>query len=273
MLEYFFQIGVSVATEVEVNHQYSPWIGYPAPELGPGHEGQPELLEHDRRRTGDSSSVGDSSLAEAGSHMATLQDLVVVPLLIKASHSLFKKRVYLCLDPFPSIFWETLGILLRYGASLSITISLCDLSWLEGDGTGRPRSDPEGAIKPLPSDLEGTNHDDNDDDGDSNMYFLTSRLKYQLLRRIHLTRDEDRSEIITFCGVIGSFPGLLRSFWELLISSGGSITLRDFLCFIKPPNLDVPLPPVGDDRSDGGSVTAYSSASSGGESRTSNYIR
>jgi hypothetical protein len=257
MLKYFFQAGVSVATEVEVDHRYPPWTEYPAPELRSEHEVQLESPEQSRR------GLDDSSSAEAGSHRAALQDLLVIALLTKPRHKPSEKQTHLCLDPFPPIFGETLGVLLRYGANLSITMSLSDLSWLEDDGTERSKSDPDRDIELLPANSKDKNHDDNDDEeGDDNIYFMTGRSKYQLLRRIHLIRDEDGSEIITVCGVIGSSPGLVRGFWELLISSGGSITLRDFLRFIKAQSLDTPLPPVGDNQPDGGLLMTHSSSSS-----------
>lgn len=256
MLEYFFQAGVSIATEVDVDHRYPPWTEYPAPELHSDHEVQLESPEPDRRGSDESSS------AEAGCHRVTLQDLLVISLLTKPRHEPSEKRIYLCLNSFPPVFGEALRVLLRYGATLPITMSLSDLSWLEDDDTGRSKSDPDGDIELLPPDWGVTTCNDNDDDGgDDNTCFMAGRSTYRLLTRIHLTRDKDRSEIITVCGVLGSSAGLVRSFRELLISSGGSITLRDFLCFIKGPGLDMLLPPGGD-QPDSGLLTARSSSSS-----------
>jgi hypothetical protein len=251
MLEYFFRAGVSVATEVEVNHRDPPWTKYPAPEMRPEHEVQIEPPQQDRWGSNDSRS------AKPGSHRTTLEDLLVISLVTDSHRTPSGTQLHLCLDPFPPVFGKMLEVLLRYGATLSITMSLSDLSWPENDGTERSKSDLDDDIELLSFDSE-----DDDDDDDDSAYFLAGQSEYQLLRRIHLIRDEDGSEIITVGGVIGSSPGLVRSFWELLISSDGSITLRDYLGFIKAPSFDMPLTPVGDDQSDGRLLTTHSSSSS-----------
>ena len=254
MLKYFFQAGVSVATEVEVDHRYPPWTEYPAPELRSVHQGQLEPPEQGRR--------GSDNPSSAGSHRVILQDLLVISLLTTPRHKPRERRIYLCLDPFPPAFGEMLQVLLRYGAALSITMTLSDMSRLDDDGSERSKSDPDGDIELLASNRKGTICDDTEDDGgDDSTYFMAGRSTYRLLRQIHLIRDEDRSEIITVYGVVGSSVGLVRSFRELLTSSGGSITLRDFLCFIKAPGLDMLLPPVDEDQPDGGLLTAHSSSS------------
>ncbi|KAH6640347.1 hypothetical protein F5144DRAFT_589840 [Chaetomium tenue] len=229
ILEYFLRAGVSVATEVEV----APW--------------DPGWIES----------------AKANSHRATLRDLLVVSLLTDTRHEESERRIHLWLDPFPPVFGEMLAVFMRYGATLSITMSLSDLCLLKDDeGVEGLEFDPDRDIKLLPSDSGNKNeNDDSDDGGDDNTWSMASRSKYQLLKGIDLIRDEDRSKIITVGGVMGSSAGHLRSFWELLISSGGSITLRDFLCFIKSPGLDIPLVPFGDDQLDGGLLAGHSSSS------------
>jgi len=88
-------------------------------------------------------------------------------------------------------------------------------------------------------------HDGDEDDSgeDGNTYFMTGRSKHQVEERIHLLRD-DGSEVMTFVSAIGSPHKLVRSFWELLVSSGGSISLKEILRFIIPPSLELPFPAV-----------------------------
>ncbi|EAQ85322.1 hypothetical protein CHGG_09336 [Chaetomium globosum CBS 148.51] len=253
ILEYFLRAGVSIATEVELNPEDSAWIEYP--ELRSELEAELELPKQDRRGSDDSSSAKETS------HRATLRDLLVVSLLTKLRRER-SEPFHLCLDPFPPAAREILGVFMRYGATFSITMSPSDQWRLgEDEDVERLKFDPDRDIELLPSGCENDGDDDDDDDGgDDNTWFMTGRSKYQLLRRIDLTRDEDRSKIITLGAVIGSSPGQLRSFWELLTSSGGSITLRDFLCFIKVPGLDIPLSPFGEGQPDSGLLAAHSSS-------------
>ena len=78
-------------------------------------------------------------------------------------------------------------------------------------------------------------HDGDEDDSgeDGNTYFMTGRSKHQVEERIHLLRD-DGSEFMTFVSAIGSSHKLVRSFWELLVSSGGSISKGNFALHHTP---------------------------------------
>ncbi|KAK4140131.1 uncharacterized protein C8A04DRAFT_40145 [Dichotomopilus funicola] len=232
IVEYFFRAGVSAATQVDLNPHDLPRIGSPAlrSELGV----KPLLPKPSHR------SPEDSILLEGTAHRATLRDLFVVSLLIKPRYK-FTERFHLCLYPFPPVFGEMLQIFMKYGATFSITMSLDDLY-------RRKEFDPDRDIELLPSDSESYD-DDDDDEGNGNTWLMTGRPKYQIMRRIGLTRDGNWRKLITFDGVI-----------ELLISSGGSITLGEFLRFIGGPCLDVPVSPVDDAQPDGGLAAAPSSS-------------
>ncbi|KAH6629967.1 hypothetical protein B0J18DRAFT_419821 [Chaetomium sp. MPI-SDFR-AT-0129] len=230
VLEYFFRANLSVATEVELGPKDPPWT------------------------TTAGRKLGDSSLAKASSHRATLRDVLVTSLLRQPRREMWD----LCLGPFPPVFEEVLRVFIKYGATFWITMGVPVLY--------RPRPDecdPIRDIRPVLSHLEDKNdHDDSNSHIGrfNNSYSITDQSEYQLRERINIViQDEDDYEMLLFDHVIGSSPEQLRSFWELLVSSGGWITLRDFLHFTKCPSFDMSLSPL--DPPDGGFRMTPSSSS------------
>lgn len=235
MAEYFLKAGVvSMTTKMEVDDRFPPWSDYP----------DPDVWAKYAQVSSDSSS--ESSRFQEPI-MVTLEDLIVISLLSKPRHSR-REKAQLCLDPLPPGIMDLLRVFLAHGGGLSMSVSMARMhpNSTEVGAAGQLQADSDAEIELIqkdPYDKKGHDEDEDESGEDGNTYFMTGRSKHQLGERIHLLRD-DGSEIMTFVGTIGSSHELVRSFRELLVSSGGSISLKELLRFITPPSQELPYPVV-----------------------------
>ncbi|KFA48242.1 hypothetical protein S40293_07367 [Stachybotrys chartarum IBT 40293] len=123
----------------------------------------------------------------------------------------------LWLDARPSALWNELEIWLRHGVNCDITLAYWYCPWIDDDTD---------STTSFSSDFRSDT--DRNKNGPGNSLWIVAR-------------DHNGIDFLELLGLESNFPSRLRSFMDLFESSGGTLTLADFLKFNKPPNLETLL--------------------------------